>query len=171
MKQRLILARTLLPDPQILLLDEPASGIDPRGRIKLRNLILDMREAGKTLVVSSHILTEMSSFCNKVGIMEKGRMVQMGAVEQLIKETGVQHMRLRWRRHHEAVEALLNENEMVHQLSLKKLQAEFQFRGDDNALDDLLTHLIQSGVRVCEWRILDDNLEQIFLHSGARAVT
>jgi ABC-2 type transport system ATP-binding protein len=173
MKQRLILARTLLPDPQVLLLDEPASGIDPRGRIKLRNLILGMRDAGKTIVVSSHILTEMSSFCNKVGIMEKGRMVQMGAVDALVKETGVQHLRLRWRDASDdgAVREKLQAHPDVHKLNLQKLQAEFQFRGEDGAVDSLLADLIKDGVRVCEWRILDDNLEQIFLNSGARAVS
>jgi ABC-2 type transport system ATP-binding protein len=171
MKQRLIMVRTLLPDPQILLLDEPASGIDPRGRIKIRNLILDMRRAGKTIVISSHILTEMSAFCNKVGIMERGQMVQMGDVQALIQQSGVQHMRLRWRTPHDAVARLLGAAHGIADLNLQALQAEFQFEGDESGLDALLQALVAAGVRVSEWRTLDDNLEQIFIQSGARAVT
>jgi ABC-2 type transport system ATP-binding protein len=83
MKQRLVLAKTLLPDPQVLLLDEPASGLDPLGRIELRKILLQLRAAGKAVLISSHILTELSGFCNKAAIMERGKLVQFGSIADL----------------------------------------------------------------------------------------
>ena len=73
MTQRLGLARVLLHDPQVLLLDEPASGLDPRARIEIRTLLKELRNMGKTIMVSSHILPELADICNKIGIIEQGR--------------------------------------------------------------------------------------------------
>src|SRR5436190_7552731 len=73
--QRLGLARVLLHDPQVLLLDEPASGLDPRARIKMRELIKRLRDLGKTIMVSSHILPELADICNKIGIIERGELI------------------------------------------------------------------------------------------------
>ncbi|MBI5396062.1 MAG: ABC transporter ATP-binding protein [Verrucomicrobia bacterium] len=83
MKQRLMLARTLLHDPPVMLLDEPASGLDPLGRRELRDLLVRLREAGKAILISSHILSEMSAFCTKMGVMERGRLVKQGTVADL----------------------------------------------------------------------------------------
>ncbi len=75
MRQRLMLAKTLIPDPRVLLLDEPASGVDPQGRIELKNIMRRLAEEKRTVLISSHILTEMDEFCTSVAIMERGRMV------------------------------------------------------------------------------------------------
>src|SRR6185437_15919580 len=83
MKQRLVLAKTLLPDPQLLLLDEPASGLDPLGRIELRKVLLQLHDMGKAVVISSHILSELSGFCNKAAIMERGKLVMSGTIAEL----------------------------------------------------------------------------------------
>ncbi len=83
MKQRLVLAKTLLPDPQVLLLDEPASGLDPLGRMELRKILLQLRDTGKAVLISSHILTELSGFCNSAAIMERGKLVTSGAIAEL----------------------------------------------------------------------------------------
>lgn len=83
MKQRLCLAKTLVHDPKILLLDEPASGLDPRARIELRELLKELRRMGKTILISSHILTELSDFCNTIGIIEKGGLVTFGEIEEI----------------------------------------------------------------------------------------
>jgi ABC-2 type transport system ATP-binding protein len=85
MKQRACLAKTLLHDPRVLILDEPASGLDPRARIEFRELLKELQRMGKTIIVSSHILTELSTFCNTVGIIEAGRLVAAGAVEEILK--------------------------------------------------------------------------------------
>lgn len=83
MKQRLTFAKTLLADPQVLLLDEPASWLDPIARIEMREVIKDLAERGRTILISSHILAELSEFCHSVGIMEKGVMVECGRIEEI----------------------------------------------------------------------------------------
>src|SRR4051812_9455534 len=86
MNQRLGLARVLLHDPQVLLLDEPASGLDPRARIEIRGLLKELRNLGKTIMVSSHILPELAEICNKVGIIERGELVFNDTVAELLKK-------------------------------------------------------------------------------------
>jgi len=84
MTQRLSLARVLVHDPPILLLDEPASGLDPRARIEIRELLKELRRLGKTILISSHILSELGEFCNKLGIIERGKLLVAGTVEELM---------------------------------------------------------------------------------------
>src|SRR6476620_6505514 len=86
MTQRLGLARVLLHDPQVLLLDEPASGLDPRARIEIRGLLKELRTMGKTILVSSHILPELADICNKVGIIERGKLLFDGDVDDAIRQ-------------------------------------------------------------------------------------
>jgi ABC-2 type transport system ATP-binding protein len=86
MTQRLGLARTLLHDPQVLLLDEPASGLDPRARIEMRALLKELRSMGKTILVSSHILPELADICNKIGIIEQGCLLVNGEVTEVMKQ-------------------------------------------------------------------------------------
>src|SRR5205085_5904820 len=92
MTQRLGLARVLLHEPQVLLLDEPASGLDPRARIEMRELIKELRNMGKTVRVSSHILPELADICNKIGIIELGRLLFDGDVESAIKQVRQRHV-------------------------------------------------------------------------------
>jgi ABC-2 type transport system ATP-binding protein len=86
MTQRLGLARVLLHEPQVLLLDEPASGLDPRARIEMRELIKQLRKENKTIMVSSHVLPELADICNKIGIIERGKLIWNGTVEAAIEE-------------------------------------------------------------------------------------
>ena len=86
MTQRLGLARVLLHDPQVLLLDEPASGLDPRARIEIRGLLKELRNMGKTILVSSHILPELADICNKIGIIERGELMVHGSVKDVMKQ-------------------------------------------------------------------------------------
>ena len=86
MKQRLCLAKTLVHDPKLLLLDEPASGLDPRARIELKELLKELRAMGKTILISSHILPELADFCNKIGIMERGNLMLFGGVEEILAQ-------------------------------------------------------------------------------------
>jgi ABC-2 type transport system ATP-binding protein len=92
MTQRLGLARVLLHEPQVLLLDEPASGLDPRARIEMRGLLKELRNMGKTILVSSHILPELADICNKIGIIERGRLLFDGDVESAIKQVRQRHV-------------------------------------------------------------------------------
>jgi ABC-2 type transport system ATP-binding protein len=168
MKQRLVLAKTLLPDPQVLLLDEPASGLDPLGRIELRKILLQLRETGKTVLISSHILTELSGFCNKAAIMERGKLVKFGTIAELGQQMGKRRMSVKWRTEENAALQILNTHSAVKNLEAADLGAAFDFTGETDALDELLKTLVVQGVRVSEWRGVGDDLEQIFLQSGAK---
>lgn len=86
MRQRLALARVLIHDPDVLLLDEPASGLDPRARIEIRELLKELRNMGKTILISSHILSELSELCNKVGIIERGKLLFSGSVDEILSK-------------------------------------------------------------------------------------
>src|SRR5579862_1136838 len=91
MKQRLCLAKTLVHDPKVMLLDEPASGLDPRARIEIRELLRELQAMGKTIIVSSHILPEMEEFCNKIGIIERGELIVAGDVNTIARQVRGQH--------------------------------------------------------------------------------
>ena len=98
MQQRLGLARVLLHDPEVLLLDEPASGLDPRARVEIRELLKELRAMGKTILISSHILSELAELCNKVAIIERGQLVFSGPVEEILKRVrraGIVQVKLR----------------------------------------------------------------------------
>ena len=92
MKQRLCLAKTLVHDPKVLLLDEPASGLDPRARIEIKELLKELKAMGKTIIISSHILPELADFCNKIGIIEKGEMIVAGDVGAIIRQVSGHHL-------------------------------------------------------------------------------
>jgi ABC-2 type transport system ATP-binding protein len=167
MKQRLVLAKTLLSDPQVLLLDEPASGLDPLGRIELRKLLLQLHDLGKAVLISSHILTELSGFCNTAAIMERGRLVTFGGIAELGRKGGRRRMLVKWRNPDDQALQILK-GAGVNNLEPAAQGATFDFEGGADALDELLKTLVVAGVRVTEWRGAGDDLEQIFLQSGAK---
>src|SRR5206468_9004481 len=86
MRQRLCFAKTLLHEPKVLLLDEPASGLDPAGRLEFRELLKQLHEMGRTIIISSHILTEMADFCTSVGILEQGVLLASGRVDEILRQ-------------------------------------------------------------------------------------
>ena len=92
MQQRLSIARVLLHDPKVLLMDEPASGLDPRARIEIRELLKELKRMGKTILISSHILHELAELCNVVGIIEKGKLLYSGTVRDILKKARVGHV-------------------------------------------------------------------------------
>ncbi|MBN8645594.1 MAG: ABC transporter ATP-binding protein, partial [Planctomycetes bacterium] len=91
MQQRLSVARVLLHDPKVLLMDEPASGLDPRARIEMRELLKELKRMGKTIIISSHILPELAEICNVVGIIEKGNLIFSGSVREIMKRARLEH--------------------------------------------------------------------------------
>ncbi|MDX2118411.1 MAG: ABC transporter ATP-binding protein [Planctomycetota bacterium] len=92
MQQRLSVARVLLHDPKVLLMDEPASGLDPRARIEMRELLKELRRMGKTILISSHILPELAELCNVVGIIERGQLLFNGSVDEIIRRARMGHV-------------------------------------------------------------------------------
>jgi ABC-2 type transport system ATP-binding protein len=142
MKQRLSLARALVHDPEVLVLDEPASGLDPRARVELRNLLVELRGMGKTIVVSSHILAELTEMCTEVGIMEKGRLLASGTPAEIRDRSGQgRQVRVRLAGGEERTETVADEAAQV----------------------ALLRSLIADGQDVLEFAEVGHGLEDLFM--------
>ena len=153
MRQRLGLARTLLHDPKLLLLDEPASGLDPGARRELQDLLRRLATTGKTIVVSSHILTELEDYCSHVVMLDRGRLVFSGTVAEARRRAGGGR-RLRLRVAGGALEtarAALTADPAVSEASAAPDGWAFRFSGDDESAERLLRSLVSSGVRVCSF--------------------
>jgi ABC-2 type transport system ATP-binding protein len=172
MKQRLFLAKTLLHDPKVLLLDEPASGLDPRARLDLRDVIVELGRAGKAVVVSSHILAEMADFCNSVGIMERGKMLLSGRIDEILKQLrpGLL-LRVRLLAPEDRLAATLTAFAGVSEVEVDGKEATFKLAGDGEAAATLLRELIQKDFRVAEYREMTSNLQDIFLQVSSGRVS
>jgi ABC-2 type transport system ATP-binding protein len=171
MQQRLCLARCLVHDPILLLLDEPASGLDPRARAELKELIAELGRMGKIVIVSSHILTELAGFCNMVGIMEKGDLLAFGPVDTIVK--GIQpHKKLviRLLSEPEEAEKLLRDQQHVLAAEAAADMVRVDFEGDAEAQAELLRSLILAGHKVIGFREDEADLEDVFLKLTTGAV-
>lgn len=162
--QRLGLARVLLHDPQVLLLDEPLSGLDPRARIEMRNLLRRLGEMGKTIVVSSHILPELADICNKIGIIDRGVMTHNAAVADVLKqvcEQTVLHVQVTTDL--ESAAELLQQQAMVESLEIKNGKLRLTLVKDVDDYSELATKLVQAGHRIRMFREEEVNLESAFM--------
>jgi ABC-2 type transport system ATP-binding protein len=180
MQQRLCLAHALVHDPPVLLLDEPASGLDPRARVELRELLRTLREMGKTVLLSSHILSELAEVCTEIGIIDSGTMVVSGPVETVRRQLqGGSRLRVKVLRDAEAAESALRELLGAPGPGLPHLRTVRRDPSDDRALlaelDDadeaiqaaLLAFLVGKGLAVSEFRAQAENLEELFLRLTA----
>jgi ABC-2 type transport system ATP-binding protein len=168
MKQRLCLARALVHDPNVLLLDEPASGLDPRARTEMRELVRALQEMGKTIVLSSHILPELAEMCSSYGIIHDGRMVATGPARTILDNLGPRRARAR-------VHGDLGEAERlagriggvsnVRRAGADTLEIELAGGPSDEGIDaaTLLGALVTAGIPVAEFREDDGGLEHLFL--------
>jgi len=166
MKQRLCLARTLIHNPKVLVLDEPASGLDPRARIEMRELLKELKSMGKTVFISSHILTELSDFCNKVGIIEAGRMVVSGDVEEILRAVSKgQLITVRVPAGESAAAAaLIAEHPQVLKSQVKdEDEIEVHFDGLPEEIPAFIQHLFGQGIKVLSFREAVNSLEDIFM--------
>jgi ABC-2 type transport system ATP-binding protein len=179
MKQRLSLARTLVHDPQVLILDEPASGLDPRARVEIRALMLELARMGKTIFFSTHILADVAEICTRVGILEGGELVAAGTLEAL-------HMQLMPRRVVEVVvldrldeaRALLASRPGVLDVRIpddgeegERQRLEVEFSGGDRDLSAALTALTEQGIPVVHFGEDRRDLEEVFLRATKGLVT
>jgi ABC-2 type transport system ATP-binding protein len=172
MRQRLMLAKTLIPGPQVLILDEPASGVDPQGRIDLRNILKEQAAIGKTVLISSHILTEMTEFCTSVAVMEKGSLVVGGKIEEVQRRVmGASLLAVEVLGEHEAFLKIMDEETDVGPMLLKEGRYEFRFEGDVEAAAELLTRLVGRGVRVASFARRKEGLEELFMKLGAKELS
>ncbi len=166
MGQRLHLAKTLLHDPALLILDEPASGLDPRARIEFRELICELAEAGKSILISSHILAELSETCHGVIVIERGQLVTAGTIEEVAAEIGDrQRVRIRLIGSPEAAEKFFLTQPHVRGAEALQEELILDYDGDDEDLADMLTRATQNGLRISECHRLAANLEQIFMQT------
>ena len=165
MKQRLGIARAIIHRPKVLLLDEPASGLDPKARLELRNLLRSLRDRGTTILISSHILTELEGFCTSIGIMEKGRMVRSGRLEEVTAaESPARDIRMSWLGESSAgIQAEFAGNPKVSNLQLNGAWGTFQFSGSDDELASLLAKLVTSGVRVKSFSEVKQTVEDLYM--------
>lgn len=165
MKQRLCLARTLVHNPKLLLLDEPASGLDPRARIEIKELLKELRNMGKTIIVSSHILPELADFCTSVGIIERGEMIIAGPIDAIMKEVlGGRVLELRVPEADRAQAlAILKDVEHVREVTQVGDTIRVDYNGTLDDQSEVLLALIQNGVRVQTFAEQDTDLEDIFL--------
>ncbi len=167
MRQRLLVARCLLHGPSLLILDEPADGLDPRGRSDLRRIIAGVRDRGTTVIISSHILRELDDLCDQVAILQKGRIVVSGEVSEIIDRyevarlvyelrllSGVEEAKQVLARRRVLVESE-GEADGLHSLSL-------QVQGDDDAVADMLADLVAAGVRVVTCSRVRSRLEDVY---------
>lgn len=162
--QRVGLARTLLHDPQVLLLDEPASGLDPRARIEMRNLLKRLGQMDKTVIVSSHILPELADVCTRVGIIEKGNLLVDGYVDEVMKkarQTTLLHVRVQ--DNAEGAAALLETCDIVDSVSMRSSTIDVTLKPDEEDYTDLPSRLISEGYKLVEFREEEVNLETAFM--------
>ena len=172
MQQRLVLAKTLLHNPQILFLDEPANGLDPIGRIELRNILRDLGQQGRAVIVSSHILTELSDFCNAMGIMEKGVLVLGGSIDEIRKRFATRtELYIELLGDHVALDTLLQGYRHVLAVTRRGKRWEVTFDGDERDTAGLLSFLFQQQLQVVSFYRHEKNMEDIFIESGVKGVS
>lgn len=179
MKQRLSLARTLVHDPRVLVLDEPASGLDPRARVEIRALLVELAHMGKTIFFSTHILADVAEICSRIGIIEAGRLVAVGGLEELQQEL-VPRRKIEitvLERLDEAC-ALLNGLPGVLDVAAypassngTRDRVEFEFSGNDTALSQLLASLVVGDIPVIHFSEDRRDLEEVFLRATKGLVT
>jgi len=177
MKQRLCLARTLAHDPEVLILDEPASGLDPRARIEIRGLLVELAKMGKTIFFSSHILADVAEICTDIGIVEAGQIVMQGPIDDIRRQI-MPHRQIvitLLDRVDEAKQAIMTVGgiEAVTDLSPEgnKKRIQVTFSGEDTGMSELLTALTAKGIPVVNFAEQTQDLESVFMKATKGIVT
>jgi ABC-2 type transport system ATP-binding protein len=165
MKQRLCLGRTMIHNPSVLVLDEPAAGLDPRARIELREMIARIAEAGKAVLISSHILTELAEICDSVGIIEQGRLLAVGSVAEISARAQVlSTVHVKVLDDVARLQAWLAVRDDISELRLDGDVVVFSLSGDRQSEAALLRAIVEAGFPVVEFGAKHKTLEDVFLH-------
>jgi ABC-2 type transport system ATP-binding protein len=165
MKQRLCLAKTLVHDPPVLILDEPASGLDPRARLEMKALLNELRQMGKTILISSHILSELADFCTSIGVIERGKLLAAGSIreiQQQIRSHRVLKVSVLDESTNRAAE-LLRSDSSIRMVEAYDHTLSAEFEGQDQDMARLLDRLVQSGVTVQSFAEEPLSLEEVFM--------
>lgn len=171
LKQRVALGRAIVHNPQLLILDEPAANLDPRARIEFRTLIRELAADGKTVLLSSHILTELSEVCDAVAVIEKGKILATGTVQEIM--TGLKQQRVlsvRFAGGRDLAARFLLEQPGVMKVHDANDRLQFEFGGDDNEQAALLGRLVAAGFPVMEFSAESAGLEELFMKITAGKV-
>jgi ABC-2 type transport system ATP-binding protein len=171
MQQRLGLARTLIHDPQVLILDEPASGLDPRARVEIRELLVELSRMGKTVFFSTHILADVAEICTRVGIIEAGQIIAVGTLDELQRGLAAQRAvhiialdkAAEAQEFLSALPGVSSVEAQVEQNHHTRTRLEVKFIGDDLALSAMLNGLAAHGVPIVHFSEDSQNLEDIFM--------
>jgi ABC-2 type transport system ATP-binding protein len=171
LKQRLCLARALVHDPVVLLLDEPASGLDPRARVEMREILKELRRMGKTIVISSHILPELTELCTMIGIIDHGRMRATGPVHDVIRQLSAdRRVRITVVGDKEPALAILTPLSAVRHVDIADGRIEATYEGDDSTAAEILQALTAGGIKVSAFNQVDGGLEEAFMRATSEEV-
>ena len=164
MKQRLCLARSLVHDPELLILDEPASGLDPRARFEMKEILKNLGSMGKTIIISSHILPELADMCDTIGIMQKGKLIMHGTVEEIqLRAMHSRPLHVRAIENQEAAIRILKEDPHTQNVSVREEDLVADYTGNDSDTAHLLQRLLVQDVLVESYYREKGNLESLFL--------
>jgi ABC-2 type transport system ATP-binding protein len=165
MKQRLCLAKTLVHDPPVLILDEPASGLDPRARLEMKALLNELKQMGKTILISSHILSELADFCTSIGIIERGKMLAAGSIQEIQQQIR-SHRVIKVRvlgDHADRAADMLRGDSSIRTVETFDHTITAEFEGQDPDMARLLGGLVSSGIVVQSFAEEPLSLEEVFM--------
>lgn len=172
MKQRLCLARSLVHDPELLILDEPASGLDPRARVEMKEVLKQLQTMGKTIIISSHILPELAQMCTDVGIIDRGRLVAQGSIQEIMQHLShKQIIHVQPLGEMEKLVKVLAEQPCVKGIKENTLDVEFEFEGSQEILSGVLKQLILAEIPIVSFKEKEGDLEEVFMQvTGGQGV-
>jgi ABC-2 type transport system ATP-binding protein len=164
MKQRLCLAKTLVHDPPVLILDEPTSGLDPRARIEVKALLKELRRMGKTILISSHILSELADCCTSIGIIERGQLLMHGPIDSVYRQIRRNRIvEVKFIENQDAGVSILRSSPALRGIEIDGNRATAELETDDSGLAELMEQLIKGGVRMRSFSDKDPTLEDVFM--------
>jgi ABC-2 type transport system ATP-binding protein len=163
MKQRLGIGRAIIHNPPLLVLDEPAAGLDPKARVELKVLLKELHAAGKTIFVTSHILSDLEEICTSIAIMEKGRLLRIGTLEEVMRDgKAVRRYRLRLAEPGFGLAMWLAGRQGITGVVSEPASAQFALDGGDAALAELVRDLVAAGAPVCGVQEVVETLERLY---------
>jgi ABC-2 type transport system ATP-binding protein len=164
MKQRLCLAKTLVHDPPVLILDEPTSGLDPRARVEIKAIFKELRRLGKTIMISSHILSELADCCTSVGIMERGQLLLHGPIQEVYRQLrGNRIIEVRFSSNMDVGLSVIRSNPHTRDVQQDVQSAVVELATDDAGVTELLNQLVYNKVGVTSFADRDPTLEDVFM--------
>ncbi len=164
MKQRLCLAKTLVHDPPVLILDEPTSGLDPRARIEVKALLKELKRMGKTILISSHILSELADCCSSIGIIERGQLLMSGPIENVYRQIRRNRVvDIRFNDKAEAGISILRSCPELRDIDIDGDRVVVELEADDQQLADIMNRIMEEGIPMRSFNDQEPTLEDVFM--------